>query len=57
MIQVRAHSGKHLRSLIYGKVFVSVLEDELGSRFTAEAKEALVGGFRGLTAAIVKSLK
>jgi hemoglobin-like flavoprotein len=41
----------------FGKVFVSVLEDELGSRFTAEAKEAFAGGFRGLTAAIVKSLK
>jgi hypothetical protein len=41
----------------FGKAFVSVLEEELGSRFTVEAKEAMVNGFRGLVNGIAKTLK
>jgi hypothetical protein len=41
----------------FGKVFISVLEEELGSRFTAEAAEALKKGFSGLVQSISKSLK
>ena len=41
----------------FGKSFVSVLEEELGSRFTVEAKEAFEAGFRGLINGIAKSLK
>jgi hypothetical protein len=41
----------------FGKVFSSVLEEELGSRFTAEAAEALKKGFAGLVQSISKSLK
>ena len=41
----------------FGKVFISVLEEELGSRFTAEAAEALKKGFAGLVQSISKSLK
>ena len=41
----------------FGKVFIGVLEEELGSRFTAEAAEALKKGFAGLVQSISKSLK
>ena len=41
----------------FGKAFISVLDEELGSRFTAEAKEAFETGFKGLVAGIAKSLK
>jgi hypothetical protein len=38
-------------------VFISVLQEELGSRFTSEAAEALKKGFAGLVQSISKSLK
>ena len=41
----------------FGKAFISVLEEELGSRFTAEAKEAFETGFKNLVGGIAKSLK
>ena len=38
-------------------MFISVLQEELGSRFTSEAAEALKKGFAGMVQSISKSLK
>ena len=41
----------------FGKVFISVLEEEMGSQLSAEAAEAFKKGFDGLVKSVTKTLK
>lgn len=41
----------------FGTVIIAVLEEELGSGFSAEAKAAWTNGFRAMNAGLAKNLK